>query len=122
MTPADAPGTGSTETARSTEPSQHGTTVSELDSPESIAAEVSAGIEAFLELKAAEFLAISPDADDIGRALLEFTRGGKMIRPVLLWWGFQLASGDDSSRSALNGGVAEATGSREHRHPAARLH
>lgn len=122
MTPADAPGTGSTETARSTEPSQHGTTVSELDSPESIAAEVSAGIEAFLELKAAEFLAISPDADDIGRALLEFTRGGKMIRPVLLWWGFQLASGDDSSRSALNGGVAEAAGSLELLHAAALIH
>ncbi|AZL13346.1 polyprenyl synthetase [Brevibacterium aurantiacum] len=122
MTPADAPGTGSTETARSTEPSQHGTTVSELGSPESIAAEVSAGIEAFLELKAAEFLAISPDADDIGRALLEFTRGGKMIRPVLLWWGFQLASGDDSSRSALNGGVAEAAGSLELLHAAALIH
>ncbi|MGO1174736.1 MAG: polyprenyl synthetase family protein [Brevibacterium aurantiacum] len=122
MTPADAPGTGSTETARSTEPSQHGTTVSELDSPESIAAEVSAGIEAFLELKAAEFLAISPDADDIGRALLEFTRGGKMIRPVLLWWGFQLASGDDSSNSALNGGVAEAAGSLELLHAAALIH
>lgn len=122
MTPADAPGTGSTETARSTEPSQHGTTVSELDSPESIAAEVSAGIEAFLELKAAEFLAISPDADDIGRALLEFTRGGKMIRPVLLRWGFQLASGDDSSRSALNGGVAEAAGSLELLHAAALIH
>ncbi|AOP54064.1 polyprenyl synthetase family protein [Brevibacterium aurantiacum] len=122
MTPADAPGTGSTETARSTEPSQHGTTVSELDSPESIAAEVSAGIEAFLELKAAEFLAISPDADDIGRALLEFTRGGKMIRPVLLWWGFQLASGDDSSRSALNEGVAEAAGSLELLHAAALIH
>ncbi|MGO2153629.1 MAG: polyprenyl synthetase family protein, partial [Brevibacterium aurantiacum] len=112
----------SPETARSTEPAQHGTTVSERDSPESIAAEVSAGIEAFLELKAAEFLAISPDADDIGRALLEFTRGGKMIRPVLLWWGFQLASGDDSSNSALNGGVAEAAGSLELLHAAALIH
>ncbi|WP_231441375.1 polyprenyl synthetase family protein [Brevibacterium zhoupengii] len=122
MTPADAPSTGAAETARSTEPSSPGSTVSELDSPESIASEVSAEIETFLEQKAAEFLAISPDAVDIGRALLDFTRGGKMIRPVLLWWGFQLASGDDRSRDAMNGGVAEAAGSLELLHAAALIH
>lgn len=93
-----------------------------LDSPESIAAEVSTEIEGFLESKADEFLAISPDAQDIGQALLDFTRGGKMIRPVLLWWGFQLAAGNDHSRGHQVDGVAEAAGSLELLHAAALIH
>ncbi|WP_210602454.1 polyprenyl synthetase family protein [Brevibacterium oceani] len=67
--------------------------VAELDSPQSIAAEVSAQLETFLAEKAAQFEAISPDAAAIGESLTAFTRGGKRIRPVLLWWGFQLAGG-----------------------------
>ena len=121
MTGADEPssvGTGAAEAAES--PHQNGI-VSALDSPEFIAAEVSTRIEGFLTSKAAEFLAISPDADDIGQALLEFTRGGKKIRPVLLWWGFQLAGGD-RSQDSLTGSVADAAGSLELLHAAALIH
>lgn len=96
--------------------------VEALDTPQSIASEVSGKIEEFLETKADQFLTISPDADDIGRALLDFTRGGKMIRPVLLWWGYQLAVGDDCDRSTLATGVAEASGSLELLHAAALIH
>lgn len=121
MTGADEPsavGTGAAETAE--RPDQN-CIVSALDSPEFIAAEVSTRLEGFLTSKAAEFLAISPDADDIGRALLEFTRGGKKIRPVLLWWGFQLAGGD-RSRDSLTSSVADAAGSLELLHAAALIH
>lgn len=93
-----------------------------LDSPRSIASSVSSRIEGFLDTKADEFAAISPDADDIGQALLEFTRGGKMVRPVLLWWGFQLAVGDDPAWERLKAGVAEAAGSLELLHAAALIH
>ena len=83
--------------------------VESLDAPADIAAEVAAGISSFLTAKAAEFEAISPDTTEIGTALIDFTRGGKRIRPVLLWWGYQLATGGgrrlgdgtDSTRSAL---------------------
>ncbi|MCU4296037.1 polyprenyl synthetase family protein [Brevibacterium permense] len=107
-----------------------------LDSPESIAAEVSAQLEAFLAEKAAEFEAISPDATAIGDALIEFTRGGKRIRPVLLWWGFQLAGGDVRAGAAgettadrtagsaadVTAGLAQAAGSLELLHAAALIH
>ncbi|WP_166972377.1 polyprenyl synthetase family protein [Brevibacterium atlanticum] len=100
--------------------------VAELDSPQSIAAEVSAQLESFLAEKAAQFEAISPDAAAIGEALTAFTRGGKRIRPVLLWWGFQLAGGrlsNDGDRSAANvTGLAQAAGSLELLHAAALIH
>jgi geranylgeranyl diphosphate synthase type I len=115
----------------------------ELDSPRDIAAEVSAQLESFLAEKAAEFESISPDAAAIGEALISFTRGGKRIRPVLLWWGFQLAGGnvsttgssasavpsaatDDSSpapsASDVTTGLAQAAGSLELLHAAALIH
>jgi geranylgeranyl diphosphate synthase type I len=119
--------------------------VAELDSPRDIAAEVSAQLESFLAEKAAEFESISPDAAAIGEALISFTRGGKRIRPVLLWWGFQLAGGrlstagsldstapdapagaDDSSTAASDSdvttGLAQAAGSLELLHAAALIH
>lgn len=100
--------------------------VESLDAPADIAAEVAAGISSFLTAKAAEFEAISPDTTEIGTALIDFTRGGKRIRPVLLWWGYQLATGGgrrlgdgtDSTRSAL----AEAAASLELLHAAALIH
>ncbi|WP_436326275.1 polyprenyl synthetase family protein [Brevibacterium sp. FAM 27836] len=107
--------------------------VATLDSPQSIAAAVSAQLESFLAEKAAEFESISPDADAIGESLIAFTRGGKRIRPVLLWWGFQLAGGvvgDAASegRDAAEGGaevatgLAQAAGSLELLHAAALIH
>ncbi|WP_181273324.1 polyprenyl synthetase family protein [Brevibacterium oceani] len=106
--------------------------VAELDSPQSIAAEVSAQLETFLAEKAAQFEAISPDAAAIGESLTAFTRGGKRIRPVLLWWGFQLAGGrvsGSADRSAnptspVNpaAGLAQAAGSLELLHAAALIH
>lgn len=122
MTGADEPSAVGTGGAEAAESSRQNTTIAALDSPESIAAQVSTRIEGFLESKAAEFLTISPDADAIGRALLDFTRGGKKIRPVLLWWGFQLAAGDDRSRDSLTCGVADAAGSLELLHAAALIH
>ena len=96
--------------------------VGALDSPQSIAARVSAELERFLADKAGEFEAISPDATAIGQALIEFTRGGKRIRPVLAWWGFQLAgvSVDADAESAT--GLAQAAGSLELLHAAALIH
>ncbi|TSI13635.1 polyprenyl synthetase family protein [Brevibacterium aurantiacum] len=122
MMGADSPSAVRAETAETPEASDRNRTIEALESPESIAAEVSTRIEGFLASKAAEFLTISPDAHDIGRALLDFTRGGKMIRPVLLWWGYQLAAGDDPSRDRMTGGVAEAAGSLELLHAAALIH
>ena len=98
--------------------------VEALDSPEAIAAEVSTQLEAFLAEKASEFEAISPDATAIGDALIEFTRGGKRIRPVLLWWGFQLAGGEVRAGTAgdVTVGLAQAAGSLELLHAAALIH
>lgn len=107
--------------------------VAALDSPHSIAAAVSAQLESFLAEKAAEFESISPDADAIGESLIAFTRGGKRIRPVLLWWGFQLAGGvvgdaaSEGSSAAEGGaevatGLAQAAGSLELLHAAALIH
>ena len=134
-------------TAQSDAPAQSDATaalpalIESLDSPESIAAEVSAQLEAFLAEKAAEFEAISPDATAIGEALIEFTRGGKRIRPVLLWWGFQLAGGDvrpttgtdagttgagagptTGTAADVTAGLAQAAGSLELLHAAALIH
>ena len=109
-------------TAKTQQQSPRHGTIEALDSPETIAAEVSARIDDFLESKAAEFRAISPDADEIGRALVDFTRGGKMVRPVLLWWGYQLAIGDDLEWGSETSGVAEAAGSLELLHAAALIH
>ena len=122
MMGADSPSAVEAETAQTPEASGRKSTIEALKSPESIAAEVSTGIKGFLESKAAEFLTISPDAHDIGQALLDFTRGGKMIRPVLLWWGYQLAAGDDPARDSMTGSVAEAAGSLELLHAAALIH
>ncbi|RBP61916.1 geranylgeranyl diphosphate synthase type I [Brevibacterium sanguinis] len=96
--------------------------VDALDSPESIAAEVSAAIRAFLESKDAEFRAISPDAEDISSALVDFTAGGKRIRPVLLWWGYQLAAGAGFDREDVADALARAAGSLELLHAAALIH
>jgi geranylgeranyl diphosphate synthase type I len=89
--------------------------VADLDSPQAIGAQVSAQLESFLAEKAAEFEAISPDAAAIGEALVAFTRGGKRIRPVLLWWGFQLAGGHvtgiDASAGNRSGGTLAAADS-----------
>jgi len=138
--PSDSPeSASSTAPAPSDAPSSADacpTFVESLDSPESIAGEVSAQLEAFLAEKAAEFEAISPDATAIGDALIEFTRGGKRIRPVLLWWGFQLAGGDvragvaggtaadraTGSAADVTVGLAQAAGSLELLHAAALIH
>ncbi len=123
--PAPSPAAVPSSSAATTAPPA---VVEALDSPESIAAEVSIQLEAFLAEKAAEFEAISPDATAIGDALIEFTRGGKRIRPVLLWWGFQLAGGDiragtDTGPSAdVIAGLAQAAGSLELLHAAALIH
>lgn len=97
-------------------------TITGLDDPSTIVAEVTAEIERFLTEKADEFTAVSPDAQEIGRALLDYTRGGKRIRPVLLWWGFQLAVGEDFDREQLSTGLAQAAGSLELLHAAALIH
>ena len=117
-TPGDAP-----ESAPSAAPTSPAL-VEALDSPETIAAEVSTQLEAFLAEKASEFEAISPDATAIGEALIEFTRGGKRIRPVLLWWGFQLAGGEVRAGTAgdVTVGLAQAAGSLELLHAAALIH
>src|SRR5699024_9044156 len=96
--------------------------VGALDSPQSIAARVSAELERVLADAAGEFEAISPDATAIGQALIEFTRGGRRIRPVLAWWGCQLGgvSVDTDAESAT--GLAQAAGSLGLLHAAALIH
>lgn len=116
---------GSATSARTAAASADSRVVEVLDDPKAIAAEVSAEIEEFLAEKTDEFLAISPDAAAIGRSLTDFTRGGKRIRPILLWWGFQLAGGDVSpagDSAAHRQALAQAAGSLELLHAAALVH
>lgn len=97
--------------------------VERLDDPSDIAAEVAAVLESFLRSKAAEFEAISPDTAEIGQSLIAFTRGGKRIRPVLLWWGYQLVAGPETAPgTAARTGLAEAAASLELLHAAALIH
>src|SRR5699024_12722280 len=92
------------------------------DAPHSIAARVSAELERFLADQPGEFEAISPDATAIGQALIEFPRGGKRIRPVLAWCGFQLAGVSVDTEPEAATRLAQAAGSLELLHAAARIH
>lgn len=94
--------------------------IAALDSPADIAAEVATSIEGFLRRKSEDFRAVSPDTAEIGDSLIAFTRGGKRIRPVLLWWGHQLAAGEVDGEARR--GVAEAAASLELLHAAALIH
>src|SRR5699024_5147862 len=84
--------------------------VDALDFPQSRAARDSAELERFRADKAGEFEAISPDATASGQALIEFARGGKRIRPVLAWWGFQLAGVSVDTDAEAATGLAQAAG------------
>ncbi|MCT1551519.1 polyprenyl synthetase family protein [Brevibacterium casei] len=97
--------------------------VESLDAPADIAAEAAAGIAGFLRGKAAEFADISPDTAEIGDSLIAYTRGGKRIRPVLLWWGYQMVAGSElAPGSQARTGLAEAAASLELLHAAALIH
>lgn len=133
LTPGEDPAPGESsasgpDRASGADPGSPAVAVADLDSPQAIGAQVSAQLESFLAEKAAEFEAISPDAAAIGEALVAFTRGGKRIRPVLLWWGFQLAGGHVTGVDAsavptdIATGLAQAAGSLELLHAAALIH
>lgn len=94
----------------------------DFDSTDAIVTAVEEELRRFLEAKSAEFQGISTDTTDISRSLIDFTKGGKRIRPILLWWGFQLATDDASLPPHHAQGLAEAAGSLELLHAAALIH
>ncbi|HJA38195.1 MAG TPA: polyprenyl synthetase family protein [Candidatus Brevibacterium intestinigallinarum] len=77
---------------------------------------VDARLTSFLEESATQLRDISPVADRLTEPLRAFAAGGKRVRAVLLWWGYELAGGRDASA------VASAAGSVELLHAAALVH
>lgn len=81
-----------------------------------VRAHVDAGLSEFLDHTATTLRGISPVADRLLAPLTTFTAGGKRVRAVLLWWGYELAGGRDIRA------VAAAAGSVELLHAAALVH
>lgn len=81
-----------------------------------VRARVDAALEAFLEHTATTLRGVSPVADRLLDPLRTFTAGGKRVRAVLTWWGYELAGGGDAEA------VAAAAGSVELLHAAALVH
>lgn len=99
-------------------------TASHADGPRSgrltpdteVRARVDATLETFLTSTATTLREISPVADRLMDPLRTFTSGGKRVRAVLTWWGYELAGGADA------GAIAAAAGSVELLHAAALVH
>lgn len=87
-----------------------------LSPAQDVRAAVDARLTEFLVTTARDLERISPLAARIMDPLRTFTAGGKRVRAVLLWWGYELAGGTD--REA----VAAAAGSVELLHAAALIH
>lgn len=64
-------------------------------------AQVSERCQEFLQERHAEVTDISPDAASMVTSLLELTRGGKKLRPVLAWIGWRGAGHDTAEPRAL---------------------
>lgn len=81
-----------------------------------VRARVDATLAAFLERTATTLREISPVADRLVDPLRMLTAGGKRVRAVLTWWGYELAGGGDAEA------IAAAAGSVELLHAAALVH
>lgn len=98
------------------EPAAHTPHGPHLTAHTDVRAQVDAGLEEFLDRTATTLRRISPVADRLLHPLRTFAAGGKRVRAVLLWWGYELAGGED--RRA----IAAAAGSVELLHAAALVH
>ncbi|HZZ50804.1 MAG TPA: polyprenyl synthetase family protein [Pseudonocardia sp.] len=65
-----------------------------------LVARVNATLAEYLDIRAEELGRVHPCVAEAGEALVEFTRGGKRIRPTFAWWGWRGAGGDPSSPEA----------------------
>ena len=93
-----------------------GTPPAVLSGQQEVRARVDARLSAFLDRTQRSLEDISPIARDLMEPLRVFTEGGKRVRAVLLWWGYELAGGRDT------GAIAAAAGSVELLHAAALMH
>lgn len=94
----------------------HGNRSSRLTPDTEVRSRVDETLEAFLERTATTLRGISPVADRLMDPLRTFTAGGKRVRAVLTWWGYELAGGGDAEA------IAAAAGSVELLHAAALVH
>ncbi|WP_203569206.1 polyprenyl synthetase family protein [Aestuariimicrobium ganziense] len=58
-------------------------------------------LDSFLAERAAALLEISPALEDLTRRALEFSAGGKRLRPAFAWWGHVAAAGEPDDPTAL---------------------
>jgi geranylgeranyl diphosphate synthase type I len=54
----------------------------------------------YLDVRAEELARVHPCVAEAGAVLLEFSRGGKRVRPTFAWWGWRGAGGDPASPEA----------------------
>lgn len=87
-----------------------------LTPPAEVRAAVDARLSEFLDAARARFAEISPVAERLLDPIARFASGGKRVRGMLLWWGYELAGGED--RAA----IASAAASVELLHAAALIH
>ncbi|HLS32986.1 MAG TPA: polyprenyl synthetase family protein [Brevibacterium sp.] len=99
-----------------TGPAAGGTPGGRLTARADVLARVDAVLESFLDRTAVTLRGISPVADRLIDPLRTFVAGGKRVRAVLTWWGYELAGGADTDS------VAAAAGSVELLHAAALVH
>lgn len=109
-------GRSTRQTTRSAERTPNDAHETSLTPHAEVRAHVDAGLVEFLDRTAATLREISPVADRLLAPLSTFTAGGKRVRAVLLWWGYELAGGRDIPA------VAAAAGSVELLHAAALVH
>ncbi|WP_159609542.1 polyprenyl synthetase family protein [Glutamicibacter sp. JC586] len=67
---------------------------------------VALGLEEFLVSKSVEVGQITTSATEIVSAIADLTRGGKRLRPLFAYWGYQGAGGDKESNDIVRLGVA----------------
>lgn len=73
------------------------TTASPFD-VEDVRARVSLALSDYVETQVPILRSISEDLTPLSDLLVQFTSGGKRLRPVLAWWGWRGAGGSDDDR------------------------
>jgi geranylgeranyl diphosphate synthase type I len=67
-----------------------------------LVARVNATLADYLDTRAEELGRVHRCVAEAGAALVEFTRGGKRVRPTFAWWGWRGAGGDPASPEAAS--------------------
>lgn len=74
--------------------------------PEWFRNELSESMQAQLEQYKAQATQISPQSAHLVEAIQQLVTGGKRLRALLAWWGWQAAGGDANAPEIINAGVA----------------